>query len=175
MSAPTSAAAQRKAMDLAEANGTLISCDVNFRPTLWNDPAGMLATGREMISRSAIVEASMEELRVLNGIDDMDVAVQALWHDQIGYFSVTRGAEGAVLYTPAGKFECEGVKVAALDTTGAGDAYAASLLSGVLHDIEPKKLLKMACVAGALAASRKGAMASQPTKAEITAFFQLAS
>lgn len=84
LSAPTSAAAQRKAMDLAEANGTLISCDVNFRPTLWNDPAGMLATGREMISRSAIVEASMEELRVLNGIDDMDVAVQALWHDQIG-------------------------------------------------------------------------------------------
>ena len=175
LSASTSAAAQRKAMGLAEAHGTLISCDVNFRPTLWNDPADMLAAGREMINRSAIVKTSLEELRALSGIGDMDAAVQALWHENLQFFSVTRGAEGAVLYTRAGKFECKGFKVDAIDTTGAGDAYTASLLSGVLRGIEPEQLVNMACSGGALAASKKGAMASLPTKAEVSAFFQLAS
>jgi fructokinase len=174
LSAALSAAAQRKAIDLAEANGKLISCDVNFRPALWSDAGSMLAAGREMISRSAIVKVSVDELRALNGIDDIDEAVQALWHKKIRCFSVTRGAEGAVLYTPAGKFECMGVKVAAIDTTGAGDAYTASLLSGMLDEVEPKRLLRMACVAGALATCRKGAMASLPTKAEVFELFQLA-
>ena len=175
LSAPTSAAAQRKAMGLAETHGKLISCDVNFRPTLWNDSADMLKAGREMIEHSAIVKTSLEELLALGDIDDMDAAVKALWHENLQFFSVTRGAEGAILYTRAGKFECKGFKVDAIDTTGAGDAYAASILSGVLHGIEPAQMVQVACAAGALAASKKGAMTSLPNKAQVYSFLQLAS
>ena len=39
MASPVSAAAQRKAMDLADANGLPISCDVNFRPSMWDSEA----------------------------------------------------------------------------------------------------------------------------------------
>ena len=175
LSAPTSAAAQRKAMGLAETHGKLISCDVNFRPTLWNDSADMLKAGREMIEHSAIVKTSLEELLALGDIDDLDAAVKALWHENLQFFSVTRGAEGAILYTRAGKFECKGFKVDAIDTTGAGDAYAASILSGVLHGIEPAQMVQVACAAGALAASKKGAMTSLPNKAQVYSFLQLAS
>lgn len=175
LSAQTSAAAQRKAIGLAENHGALISCDVNFRPALWNDQADMMAAGREMIEHSAIVKTSHEELLALSGIDDMDAAVKALWHENLQFFSVTRGAEGAILYTQAGKFECKSFKVNAIDTTGAGDAYAASILSGVLRGIEPAQLVQVACAAGALAASKKGAMTSLPNKAEVYAFLQLSS
>ena len=102
LASPTSAAAQRKAMDSADANGKLISCDVNFRPTLWDNTEAMLAAGREVIRRAAVVKLSEEELRNLNDGEDMEAAVQALWHDRLKCFSVTRGAQGAVLYTPAG-------------------------------------------------------------------------
>ncbi len=175
LASSTSTAAQRKAMDLADANSTLISCDINFRPALWDDDMAMLAAGREVISRSAIVKVSEEELQSLNGKDDMDEAVQALWHDGLKYLSVTCGAAGAKLYTTAGTFGCAGFNVGAVDTTGAGDAYTASILSGVLQGLGPQRLVDAACAAGSLAASRKGAMESLPKRAELVAFLESAT
>jgi fructokinase len=170
LASPPSAAAQRKAMELADSNGVLISCDVNFRPALWDDDVAMLAAGREVISRAAIVKVSEEELQSLDGNRDIDAAVQVLWHNKLKYLSVTRGAAGAKLYTPAGTFECVGFKVDAVDTTGAGDAYTASILSGVLQGMGPQELVDVACAAGSLAASKKGAMESLPTTVEVAAF-----
>ena len=170
LASPVSAAAQRKAMDLADAHGLSISCDVNFRPSMWDSELRMLEAGREVIGRSSIVKVSEEELRSLHPGEDDDFAVAALWHDRLRYLSVTRGAGGAILYTREGKFECAGFRVNALDTTGAGDAYTASMLSGVLRDVDPPQLVRMACAAGGLAASRKGAMGSLPTMEEVAAF-----
>ena len=170
LASPQSAAAQRRAMDIADAHGIPISCDVNFRPALWHSNAEMLAAGREVIGRSAIVKLSEEELRSLAGHADIDAGVKEMWHARLAYFSVTRGARGAVLHTPGGRFICAGFAVDVVDTTGAGDAYAAAVLSGVLAKRDPQVLLEMACAAGGLAASRKGAMRSLPTMSELAAF-----
>ena len=99
----------------------------------------MLEAGREVIGRAAIVKVSEEELRSLHPAEDIDSAVEALWHDGLRYLSVTRGAGGAILYTREGKFECAGFRVNAVDTTGAGDAYTASVLSGVLRGVDPQR------------------------------------
>jgi fructokinase len=175
LASSTSAAAQRKAMDLADAKGALISCDVIFRPALWNREVAMLAAGREVINRAAIVKVSEEELQSLSDSDDMNEAVRALWHGRLRYLSVTRGAVGAKLYTPVGAFECTGFKIDAVDTTGAGDAYTAAILAGVLQGLGPQKLVDVACAAGSLAASKKGAMESLPTKTELAAFLASAA
>jgi fructokinase len=170
LSAPKSAAAQRKAMDLADAAGLSISCDLNFRPALWQDAEDMVEAGRFLISRSAIVKVSEEELEALGGGGSMDAAVRSLWHDRLRLFSVTRGAKGAVLYAAHGTAVCEGFTVNAIDTTGAGDAYTAALLSGVLDgaaDDQLPRLLLQACAAGALATTKKGAMDSLPDRASI--------
>ncbi|MEI7601339.1 MAG: carbohydrate kinase [Aestuariivirga sp.] len=174
LASPTSAAAQRRAMDLADANGLPISCDVNFRPSLWHREEDMLAAGREVISRSAIVKVSEEELQSVTGKDDLDAGIQAIWHERLEFFSITRGARGATLYTPNGTYDCAGFKVGAIDTTGSGDAYTAAVLSGVLNGIDPQRLLDMACAAGGLTATRKGAMKSLPTTAELAAFVESA-
>ena len=171
LSAPQSGAAQKKAMDLADAANVTISCDVNFRPGLWADHSKMLDAGRFIISRAAIVKVSEEELLALGAKAGMDELVQSLWHDKLQFFSVTRGAEGAVLYTPDKKYVCDGFKVDAIDTTGAGDAYTASILSGVLEGgrlREPAQLVLNACAAGALAATKKGAMESLPQASDIS-------
>lgn len=170
MASPVSAAAQCRAMDLADAHGLPISCDVNFRPSMWDSEARMVEAGRGIIRRAAIVKVSEEELSSLCPGQDTDTAVADLWHGGLRFLSVTRGSQGAILYTRDGKFECAGFMVNAVDTTGAGDAYAATILSGVLRGIGPPQLLRMACAAGALAASRKGAMDSLPAKEEVAAF-----
>jgi fructokinase len=170
LAAPPSAAAQRKAMDLADAAAIPISCDVNFRHGLWADHSKMFEAGRFIISRSSIVKVSEEELLELTHKASMDQMVQSLWHKKLKLFSVTRGAQGSVLYTPERKYVCDGFKVDAVDTTGAGDAYTASILSGVLNGGragEPANLLLNACAAGARAAMKKGAMESLPALADI--------
>jgi fructokinase len=170
LSAPKSAAAQRKAMDLADAAGLSISCDLNFRPAMWQDAEEMVEAGRFVISRSAIVKVSEEELAALSGSDKMDDAVQSLWHEKLRLFSVTRGAHGAVLYGERGTAVFQGFAVNAIDTTGAGDAYTAALLSGVLDgaaDDQLPQLLLQACAAGALATTKTGAMDSLPSRNNI--------
>ena len=171
LSAPQSATAQTKAMDLADTANVTISCDVNFRPGLWADHSKMLDAGRFIISRSSIVKVSEEELLALGPKDNMDAMVQSLWHGKLKFFSVTKGPGGAVLYTPDQKHVCEGFKVDAVDTTGAGDAYTASILSGTLKGdsaSEPAQIVLNACAAGALAATKKGAMESLPSISDIS-------
>lgn len=82
--------------------------------------------------------------------------------------ALTLGAEGAVLLE-------NGVEVAraapprvdAVDGTAAGDAFCAALLVYLLRGFDREHALRLACAAGALAASRFGAQPSLPTAAEV--------
>jgi fructokinase len=176
LSGVVSAAAQRKAMEVAASAGLVVSCDVNFRPNLWEDAADMLDAGRFLLSCSTIVKVSEEELAALCPSLEMTAAVASLWHERLQLFSVTRGAQGAVMYGRERRFICEGFRVEARDTTGAGDAYTSAIINGAMDldlvsatDVQLAALLRRACAAGALATTRKGAMDSQPTVQEIDA------
>jgi sugar/nucleoside kinase (ribokinase family) len=81
-----------------------------------------------------------------------------------------------VMYARERRFICEGLRVEARDTTGAGDAYTSAIINGAMDldlvsatDVQLGALLRRACAAGALATTRKGAMDSQPTVQEIDA------
>jgi ribokinase len=85
-----------------------------------------------------------------------------------GLTALTLGAEGAVLLE-------NGVEVAraapprvdAVDGTAAGDAFCAALLVYPPRGLDRGEALRLACVAGALAASRFGAQPSLPTAREV--------
>ncbi len=174
MAAPGSAEAQLEAMEIARNAGRLVSVDLNFRPSLWPNVTSMVAAGRELIGRSTIVKLSEEELITVTGDQSIEKSARSLWHDDLKLMAVTKGAAGAELFSTYGKFICSGFAVDAVDTTAAGDAFMASLLSGILA-IAPRKsddeqlgtILREACAAGALATTKRGAMDSLPTKVEI--------
>jgi ribokinase len=82
--------------------------------------------------------------------------------------AVTRGAQGAVLLSQGGEVaRSASPKVAAIDTAGAGDAFAAALIAGLLHGTSPADALVRACRAGSIAATRPGAQASLPFEQEL--------
>lgn len=70
---------------------------------------------------------------------------------------VTKGAEGAVLWTGQRLHRCAGVAVTVQDTIGSGDAFLAALLDGRLAGRPPDEYLALACAAGALVAAHRGA------------------
>ena len=179
ISAPRSAAAQNKAISLAKAAGRLISVDPNFRPALWQDHSAMLLAGRELIAQADIVKLNENELFALVEGSSIEKAARTLWHKDLKMLAVTKGAYGAELFTTTKRFACEGFAVESSDTTAAGDAFTASLLSGLLeiavntadHD-QLSNILRSACAAGALATTKKGAMASVPGREDIAQFMK---
>ena len=83
---------------------------------------------------------------------------------------VKHGAEGATVHTPTGSFEHPGFDVEPVDTTGAGDAFAAGFIAVLLdHPDDYERALEFANACGALAAQAEGARTA-PTYPEVEAF-----
>lgn len=66
------------------------------------------------------------------------------------------GVDGAVLRCPSGTFEHAGYGLPSVDSTGAGDAFAAGFLAVWLDDGGPERALAVGNACGAIAASEPG-------------------
>jgi len=168
---PTSASAQRRAIEFARAEGILVSADPNLRVHLWSDKEAMLAAGREVVQAANIVKIGEDELAMLTGIEDPGQAVRSLWHDGLDVVAVTRGPEGAELFTVHDRCSVTGFAVKTVDTIGCGDAFMAMMLADlvgrdfVLQGLPAMQMLaRRACAAGALTATRTGGMESLPDR-----------
>ncbi len=89
-------------------------------------------------------------------------------HAGRGLAAVTLGVRGAVLFRN-GEQVATAVPppVAAVDATGAGDAFVAALTLAMLEGQPPEAALRFACAAGALACTRPGSQPSLPTRQEV--------
>jgi ribokinase len=95
-------------------------------------------------------------------------------YEQVGSYdglvALTMGAEGAVLLEGGRQVaEATPPAIEPVDGTGAGDAFVAALVLGLLERRDRADALTRACAAGALAASRPGAQPSLPTTADVDA------
>jgi fructokinase len=174
-----SAAAQHEAIRLAGEAGRPVSVDLNFRRVLWADRAEMVAAGRAMIREAAILKLTDDELRDVAEGDSIADCVARLWHPRLRVCAVTKGAAGAELFTADRRLDCRGFRVDSIDTTGAGDAFAACLLSELIEmgfdlasEARLAAALQRACAAGALSTTRKGGMESMPDGAAIAALIE---
>ena len=83
---------------------------------------------------------------------------------------VKHGADGATVHTPDCSYDHPGFDVETVDTTGAGDAFAAGFLAVLLdHPADHERALEFANACGALAARTEGARTA-PTRVETEAF-----
>ena len=81
---------------------------------------------------------------------------------------VTQGARGARLFTRTGHaVDVPAFPIRAVDTTGAGDAFCGAFAAACSRGDEILDALRFASAAGALAATRNGAVPSLPTQTEI--------
>jgi ribokinase len=83
---------------------------------------------------------------------------------------VKHGAEGATVHAPDASLTHPGFDVEPVDTTGAGDAFAAGFIATFLEDRDDyERALEFANACGALAAQAEGARTA-PTYPEVEAF-----
>ncbi len=91
-----------------------------------------------------------------------------------GLLALTLGGEGAKLFKK-GKLiaTAKPPKVDVIDTTGAGDAFAAALTVALAEGQSEMDALNFACTVGALATTKLGAQSAAPTRAEVGALLKL--
>lgn len=83
---------------------------------------------------------------------------------------ITMGKQGAVLNDGAGITVVPPCVVEAVDSTAAGDAFAAALAVRWSEQASLEDATQFACAAGALAASKPGAQPGMPTRSEVEQF-----
>lgn len=169
------------ALKVARQQGVLVSYDPNLRLTLWPDAPAAKKGILSIWQQAHLVKVSEEELLFLTGVEDIDRAVEALWHDDLRLFVVTLGADGCRYYTPRCRGQVQGFNVQAIDTTGAGDGFVAGLLMGLLNHPEAwhedralRDVCQVANAVGALTTTQRGAIPALPTLSQVEAFLQAA-
>lgn len=84
-----------------------------------------------------------------------------------GMAVLTLGAEGACWSTADRAGHVEAIPVEAIDTTGAGDAFAGALATSLAEGHDLEAATRFGVAAGALAVLRQGAQPSMPRREEI--------
>lgn len=171
--------ATKKAIELAEQAGAVLSFDPNLRESLWNS----LEEAREQVlfglAHCQILKISDNEIQWLTGEADFDRGAAKLRAQfEIPLLLVSLGKEGSLAFM--GK---ERVFVPAypnphtIETTGAGDTFCGSVLHYVLEHgwrdytaAELREMLEFANAAASIITTRKGALRVMPTLAEIEAY-----
>ncbi|MCH9661269.1 MAG: carbohydrate kinase [Bacteroidetes bacterium] len=133
--------------------------DVNLRTPHYN-----IDMVYEMMLLAEVVKMNEEELleiaEILGG-PTSGIQAQMKWLSTISKtptLCVTRGEDGAVLFSENTFYEHSGYRVSVLDTVGAGDSFLAALVCQLLVLRKtPKEALAVACAIGAVVASKEGA------------------
>ncbi|MUL37347.1 carbohydrate kinase family protein [Gloeocapsopsis dulcis] len=173
---PESRASVFRALDLAEEYNVKVILDVNWRPVFWDSEETALQIIPKLYSRIDFLKLSEEEAEWL--FDTTDPGAINYRLESIEGVLITAGENGCAYCLGENEGKVPSFPVKVVDTTGAGDSFLAAFVhqlnqQGInsLQDPEvAKHVVKYANAAGALTTTKPGAIASQPTAAEVEAF-----
>ncbi|QDU82014.1 5-dehydro-2-deoxygluconokinase [Polystyrenella longa] len=151
-----------KAMELAKKNGVKVAFTVSdpFLINLFRDEF------IELIENSVdLLFCNEDEAKSLAQLDDTVECVKWL-HERCENVAMTLGPNGSIIMHEGEVIPVEGVSTKAIDTTGAGDMYAAGLLYGITHGMDWKLAGHLASHAAARIVSQLGARMEQKFSAE---------
>jgi len=122
-----------RALELAKEAGARISFDPNFRFHLWKDRKALKEITWQLAPTADLVKLNEDELGFLTGKRDLAKAAEMLSKAGVKIVAVTLGARGAFFATPEYSGTVPAFKFQPVDTTGAGDAFAAGMIAWLLR------------------------------------------
>jgi len=151
---PPAKAAMREAIEMAHAGDAAVALSLS-------DPFCVEHHQREFLDLLRgdvdLVFANDEEIAMLFGVQDLDAALAAV--EETGVLAaITRGPAGCVVVTAQGSDAVPAAPVErVVDTTGAGDLFAAGFLYGITHGLSPREAAHLGGLCAAEVISHVGA------------------
>lgn len=141
----------REVLGTMRRNGKTSSFDPNLRPRLWTSQAEMIECTNQIACAANWVLPGLEEGRILTGYHEPN-DIAAFYLDRgVDLVVIKLGPDGA-FFRDSGddRGMVASYSIQPVDTVGAGDAFAAGLISGFLEGIGTKKAIERGNAAGAL-------------------------
>jgi ribokinase len=128
-----------------------------------------------IVAQASFLIPNETELAILTGMPveseaEVSAAAQSLIEKGVETVIVTLGARGALLAAPEGVRRIAPVKVQAIDTTGAGDAFIGSFARYFAAGLDLDAALATATLFAADSVTKRGAQKSFATESEFEAF-----
>ncbi|MBE9037998.1 carbohydrate kinase family protein [aff. Roholtiella sp. LEGE 12411] len=173
---PESEQAIHRALELAEQYDLKIVLDVNWRPVFWQDSNMARQKIQESLKRVDFLKLSKEEAEWLFDTSDPGAITYRL--ASVEGVLVTDGENGCAYCLGENEDKLPSFSIPVVDTTGAGDSFLAGFIHQLsqhgIHSLRDgqtaKRIVTYASAVGALTTIKPGAIASQPTSAEVEAF-----
>lgn len=136
------------------------------------DPAPAQKLPDEIYPYISILKPNEHEATMLSGIevtDEESAAKAGEWFTKKGVQTViiTLGSKGAVLVEKGNHTFFPGMKVDAVDTTGAGDCFSGALMAGLAEGMEMDEAIRFAHVAAAISTTNLGVVEALPSLEQV--------
>lgn len=169
------------AMKVAKVEGQFISFDPNFRKDLWKGRYSIfIDLAIKGIAIADFVKISHEEMAIITGMNDVSKGVETLHRMGARVVAVTLGKEGTWISNGFRNETIASIKVEAIDSTGAGDAFVGAVLFQLAKEDEPRKaiedfeylrtIIAISNKVGAIVCTKVGAITAIPTLEEVYGF-----
>ena len=120
-----------RAIKLAQKAGCRLSFDPNLRFHLWKDHGELKRITQSLIPKVDLVKLNQDELEFITGTRDLKKGAGKLIKVGAKIAVVTLGGRGAFFASAAFQGLVPAFKLKPIDTTGAGDAFAAAMIAGL--------------------------------------------
>ncbi len=160
--------------DKARAAGLLISFDTNLRPQLWPSQEVMIQSINAMAAKADIVLPGTAEGKILMGSDDPK-AINDFYLASGAKTVITKcGSAGALVSEKDGEsYMVPGFKVEkVVDTVGAGDGFAAGVITGLMEGLTMREAVRRGTAIGAIQVTNRGDNEGLPTRDQLKAFME---
>lgn len=156
-------------LDSAKAAGATTSFDPNSDPDQGRDEKVL-----EVCRHADILFLNEDEAKLLADTGDIEEAGRYL-NGLSPTVAIKLGAKGAIGFRDNEIERVEGFKIDAVDSTGAGDSFAAGFVHAFLEGSDLKTCLKIGNACGAFSASRSGGTDGQADREELERFLMYAA
>ncbi|WP_225782387.1 PfkB family carbohydrate kinase [Xenophilus sp. Marseille-Q4582] len=158
------------------------ACTV-LNPSPWTPPDRRLLAQTQILLVNALEMQRLLPQAALSAATPLPEWVRALepcWQSWPGgaqrRLVVTLGAQGSLAFAPDGRaHHAPALPVRAVDSIGAGDAFAAGLCTAWIEGLPLPQALRRGNACGAFAVSRRGILEGLPTAGEVDALLRSAA
>lgn len=154
-----------QAMSRAKQLGCLTSLN-----TCWDSGGRWLSLLRPALAHADLIFPNLDEGRQLTGEKEPQAIAASLRRHGVKTVVLKMGPDGCYVDGPEGSFVSPGFAVMSVDTTGAGDCFAAAFLSAICAGLPLEEAARFANAAGALSTLTMGGSDAAPTRLQILEF-----
>jgi ribokinase len=138
------------------------------------NPAPAVPLSRSVLALVDILTPNQTELAALSGVAatderEIEAAARSLQARGVGEVVVTLGERGVLRVMPDGIQSQPARALSARDTTGAGDAFNAGLVTGLSAGFSMTEAIELGVRAGAFCVTRLGVIEGLPTRQQLDA------